>query len=159
MNQSRENYNHLPMILGVLLGLILLLICGFLGQQAWSNQAELTKSFETCMEQAPFKTIFETPRPEKVLSVEELENYFDEFDSIFNSTGLPPVWNGKKLVPWTEFHKDSIQIAKQCHKELGISNPQKQLKGTYAKPVWDPNSAIWNHLKTSASLKINKSKP
>ena len=159
MEQSKENYNHLPMILGVLLGLILLLICGFLGQQAWSNQAELTKSFETCMEQAPFKTIFETPRPEKVLSVEELENYFDEFDSVFNSTGLPPVWNGKKLVPWTEFHKDSIQIAKQCHKELEISNPQKQLKGTYAKPVSDPNSAIWNHLKTSASLKINKSKP
>ena len=158
MNQSRENYNHLPMILGVLLGLILLLICCFLGQQAWSKQAELTKSFETCMEQAPFRTIFETPRPEKVLSVEELENYFDEFDSIFNSTGLPPVWNGKKLVPWTEFHKDSIQIAKQCHKELGISNPQKQLKGTYAKPVWDPNSPIWNHLKTSASFNINKSK-
>ena len=96
------------------------------------------------MEQAPFRTVFETPRPEKVLSVEELENYFDEFDSIFNSTGLPPVWNGKMLVPWKDFHKDSIQIAKQCQEELGISNPQKQLKGTYAKPVWDPNSTVWS---------------
>ena len=136
------------MTLGALLGLILLLISVYLGQQAWKQHDDLTKSFETCMEQAPFRTIFETPRPEKVLSAEELENYFDEFDSIFNSTGLPPVWNGKILVPWTEFHKDSIQIAKQCHKELGISNPQKQLKGTYAKPVWDPDSPIWSHLKT-----------
>ena len=116
MNQGRGNYNYLPMTLGMLLGLLLLLMCGFLGQQAWSQQAALTKNFETCMEQAPFRTIFETPNPENVLSVEELENYFDEFDSIFNSTGLPPVWNGKMLVPWTEFHKDSIQVAKQCQK-------------------------------------------
>ena len=101
------------------------------------------------MEQAPFRTIFETPNPENVLSVEELENYFDEFDSIFNNTGLPPIWNGKMLVPWTDFHKDSIQIAKQCHEKLGIDNPQKQLKGTYAKPVWDPHSSIWSHLKTN----------
>jgi len=149
MKQDRGAYNYFPMTLGVLLGLLILLICGFLGQQAWSQQAALTKSFETCMEQAPFRTIFETPRPEKVLSVEELENYFNEFDNIFNDTGLPPVWDGKMLVPWTDFHKDSIEIAKQCHEELGINNPQMQLKGTYAKPAWDPKSAIWNHLKAS----------
>ena len=149
MNQGRGTYNYLPMTLGMLLGLLLLLICGFLGQQTWSQQAALTKSFETCMERAPFKTIFETPSPEKVLSAEEIKNYFDEFDNIFIETGLPPVWDGKMLVPWTDFHKDSIQIAKQCHEELGIHNPQIQLKGTYAKPVWDPKSAIWNHLKTS----------
>jgi len=137
------------MTLGALLGLILLLICGFIGQQAWSQQALLTRSFEICMEQAPFRTIFETPEPEKVLSVEELNHYFDEFDSIFSSTGLPPVWDGQTLVPWTDFHKDSIKVAKQCHEALGIAKPQKQLKGTYAKPVWDPNSTIWDSVKTS----------
>ena len=143
MNRSREIYNHLPIILAILLGLTLLLICALLGQQAWSQQIVLTKSFESCMEQAPFRAIFETPRPEKILSVEDLENYFDEFDSMFKSTGLPPVWNGETLVPWTDFHKDSIKIAKQCHEELGIENPQKQLQGTYSKPAWDPNSKIW----------------
>ena len=95
------------------------------------------------MEQAPFRAIFEKPRLEKVLLVEDLENYFDEFDSMFKRTGLPPVWNGETLVPWTDFHKDSIKIAKQCHEELGIDNPQKQLQGTYSKPAWDPNSKIW----------------
>ena len=143
MNRSREIYNHLPIILAILLGLTLLLICTLLGQQAWSQQTVLTKSFESCMEQAPFRAIFETPRPEKTLSVEDLESYFDEFDSIFKSTGLPPVWTGETLVPWTDFHKDSIKIAKQCHEELGIDSPQKQLKGTYSKPVWDPNAKIW----------------
>ena len=149
MNQNIKTPNHLPMALGLLFALVLILSLGLLGQHAWSQQAALTKNFETCMEQAPFRTMFETPRPEKVLSVEDLENYFDEFDSIFNNTGLPPVWNGEILVPWTDFHKDSIKIAKQCHKELGIEKPQKQLKGTYAKPAWDPNSTIWSNLKSS----------
>ena len=146
MNRTREIYIHLPMILAILLGLALLIACTFLGQQAWSQQTALTKSFESCMEQAPFKAIFETPRPEKVLSVEDLDYYFDEFDSIFKRTGLPPVWNGETLVPWTDFHKDSIEIAKKCHNILRIDNPQKQLKGTYSKPAWDPNSKIWTNL-------------
>ena len=132
------------MILGVLLGLSLLLTCASFGQKAWSQQVELTRSFESCMEHAPFKSVFETPRPEKVLSVEDLENYFDEFDRIFKSTGLPPVWTGETLVPWKEFHKDSIKIAKQCHEQLGITKPQKQLRGTYSKPVWDPSSSVWD---------------
>jgi len=46
-------------------------------------------------------------------------------------------------VPWKEFHKNSIEFASQCHGQLGIDQPQRQLKGTYAKPVWDPNSSIW----------------
>ena len=145
MNQTREISNLLPMILGILFGVVVLLICTFVGQKAWSQQDTLTKNFEACMEKAPFRNVFEAPRPEQVLSIEQLQSYFDEFDSIFNSTGLPPVWNGEILVPWKEFHKDSIRIAKQCHEVLGIEKPQQQLKGTYSKPVWDPNSAVWNH--------------
>ena len=68
---------------------------------------------------------------------------FDEFDQIFNETGLPPVWNGKSLVPWKLYHKDSIEYARKCHIELGIDQPQKQLRGTYSKPVWDPQSNVW----------------
>ena len=149
MNSDREVNKHLPMVLGFSLGLILLLMCVLIGQKAWSQQDTLTKNFESCMEKAPFRKVFDTPRPEKVLSVEALENYFDEFDSIFESTGLPPIWNGEKLVPWKDFHKDTIKIAKQCHEELKIINPQKQLKGTYSKPAWDPNSTVWSHEKTN----------
>jgi len=99
------------------------------------------------MEKAPFMKIFKVPRPEKVLSVEDLETYFDEFDNIFNSTGLPPIWDGEKLVPWKQFHKESIKVAKQCHEELGIDKPQKQLRDTFSKPAWDPNSTIWKNSK------------
>ena len=143
MNQNKQPYGHLIWMVGVILALILILVSGFIGQKAWGHQAELTKNFESCMERAPFKTILNTPKPEKVLSVEKLQNYFDEFDRIYNETGLPPIWNGETLVPWKIYHRDSIKIAKQCHTELGIAQPQKQLKGTYSKPVWDPNSKIW----------------
>ena len=95
------------------------------------------------MDKAPFRNVFEIPRPEQVLSIKDLERHFDEFDNIFKTTGLPPVWNGRILVPWKEFHKESINVAKQCHEQLGIERPQKQLKGTYSKPVWDPNSKVW----------------
>ena len=144
MNQPREHNNLRLIIFGILSVLFLLLICTFIGQKAWSQQAVLTKNFEACMEKAPFRNVFETPKPEEVLSIKDLQSYFDEFDSIFNSTGLPPVWNGKSLVPWKEFHKESIKVAKQCHKKLGIDDPQKQLKGTYSKPVWDPHSTVWS---------------
>ena len=66
-----------------------------------------------------------------------------EFDQMLKETGLPPIWNGKTLVPWKDYHKNSIEFASQCHSQLGINQPQQQLKGTYAKPVWDPNSSIW----------------
>ena len=95
------------------------------------------------MESAPFKQSLKVPRPEAVLTDEQLQNHFDAFDQMLKETGLPPIWNGKTLVPWKEFHKNSIEFASQCHGQLGIDQPQQQLKGTYAKPVWDPNSPIW----------------
>ena len=103
------------------------------------------------MDQAPFRNVFDIPKPEKVLSVRQLESHFIEFDNIFQKTSLPPIWNGEKLVPWKEFHKESIKIAKQCHDELGIKRPQKQLHGTYSKAAWDPNSEIWNN--STATIK------
>ena len=95
------------------------------------------------MESAPFKTSLRVPKPEAVLTDEQLHNHFDEFDQMLKETGLPPIWNGKTLVAWKEFHKKSIEFASQCHGQLGIDQPQQQLKGTYAKPIWDPNSPIW----------------
>jgi len=85
----------------------------------------------------------EMPRPESVLSAKELQYHLNEFDQIVIRTGLPPIWNGKALVPWKDFHQDSIELARQCHAQLEIDHPQQQLKGTYAKPVWDPDSHIW----------------
>ena len=144
MNQTREPYGHLYLIMGVVLALTLLLVGGIFGQRAWTHQAHLTKDFESCMEDAPFKTIYGTPKPEKVLSANELQDHFDEFDQILKQTGLPPIWNGETLVPWKIFHAATIETARQCHTELGITQPQKQLKGTYSKPVWDPNSKVWS---------------
>ena len=143
MDQTRESSRHRSLMVGIGLVLTGLFVVALLGQNAWSHQAELTRSFEQCMDRAPFKTSLHVPQPEIVLSAEELQYHFDEFDRIFKATGLPAIWNGKSLVPWTVFHKDSIKFAQQCHEQLGIELPQKQLKGTYAKPVWNPNSTIW----------------
>ena len=142
MNDTKEPRGHLALILGVGLALILLVV-GLVFEKAWSHQAELTKHFEQCMERAPFKTSLNVARPESVLSVDALQRHFEQFDQLAKETGLPPIWNGTTLVPWTVFHQDSIEVARQCHAQLGIDQPQRQLRGTYAKPVWDPNSSIW----------------
>ena len=143
MNERRESTGHLSSIIGIGLLVIGFAVFGVVGQKAWSHQAELTRSFEACMESAPFKAALIVPRPESVLKVEDLQNHFDNFDQIFKETGLPPIWNGKTLIPWKIYHKDSIELARQCHVQLGIAQPQRQLKGTYSKPVWDPNDQIW----------------
>ena len=143
MDNTREPVGHLSAIIGIGLLLIGLVVFGVVQQKTWSHQAELTQRFETCMESAPFKQSLRVPRPEAVLTDEQLQSHFDAFDQMLKETGLPPIWNGKTLVPWKEFHKSSIEFASQCHGQLGIDQPQRQLKGTYAKPVWDPNSSIW----------------
>ena len=42
------------------------------------------------------------------------------------------------LGAWKEYHKNSIEFASQCHSQLGIDQPQQQLKGTYANPFGIP---------------------
>ena len=79
----------------------------------------------------------------KKLQPEDLQRYFNQFNQIFDATGLPPIWNGKRLLPWKEFHQKSIQIAKECQQELGITRPQQERRGSYSKPVWNQMSAIW----------------
>ena len=95
------------------------------------------------MEAAPFKQALNTAKTEASVTPEELPKHFEKFDQIFRETGLPPIWNGETLMPWTICHKESILVAKQCHESLEIKQPQKELRGTYSKPVWDPNSEIW----------------
>lgn len=143
MDKTKESTGHLISMIGICSILLALFISAVIGQKAWSHKVELTQSFEQCMASAPFKTSVSVPRPEIVLSVDELQEHFDEFDQIFSETGLPPIWNGKSLVPWKIYHKDSIEYARKCHIELGIDHPQKQLSGTYSKPVWDPQSNVW----------------
>ena len=143
MDNTRKLSGHLPWVVGILLLLLGLFAFGVIGQKAWNEKAELTRRFEQCMESAPFKTSLRVPRPETVLSAEELQSHFDEFDQIFTETGLPPIWNGNALIEWKVYHKDSIEVARRCHSNLGIDQPQKQLNGTYSKPVWDPGSEIW----------------
>ena len=138
---ARQN-NLIMMIIGTV-ALAALLLGVVLGERWWSSQGQLTAQFEECMELAPFKQSFSQTRPEDVLSPDNLQVHFNEFDQIFQATGLPPIWNGEKLVPWKIYHRESIVIAKSCHAKLGITQPQKQLRGTYGKPVWDPNSQIW----------------
>ena len=143
MGNIREPVGHLSAIVGIGLFLIGLVFFGVVQQKAWSNQAELTRSFEACMESAPFKKSLSVPRPEAVLTEEQLQNYFDAFDWMLKETGLPPIWDGKTMVSWKDYHKNSIKFARKCHSQLGIDQPQRQLKGTYSKAVWDPNSPIW----------------
>ena len=143
MDDSKWPVGHLSSIIGIGLLLIGLVVFGVVQQKAWSHQAELTKRFEACMESAPFKKSLRVPRPEAVLTDEQLQTHFDTFDQMLKETGLPPIWDGKTLVVWKDYHKNSIELARQCHGQLGIDQPQRQLKGTYSKPVWDPNSPIW----------------
>ena len=143
MDNTREPVGHLSSIIGIGLLLIGLVVFGVVQQKVWSHQAVLTQRLEACMERALFKQSVRVPRPEAVLTDKQLQNHFDTFDQMLKETGLPPIWNGKNLVTWKEYHKNSIEFARQCHGQLGIDQPQRQLKGTYAKPVWDPNSHIW----------------
>ena len=143
MDKSKSTSSHLGAIVGISFLLIGLVVFGVVEQIAWSHQAALSRSFEACMENAPFKTSPKVRRPEAVLTEEQLQNHFDAFDQMLKETGLPPIWDGQALVPWKEYHKHSIEFASQCHGQLGIDQPQRQLKGTYSKPVWDPNSRIW----------------
>ena len=147
MEKSNLPKNDLIVMIIATVVLSVLLLAGVLGGRWWSTQGQLTAQFGECMEQAPFKQSFSKLRPENVLSPDNLQEHFNEFDQIFQATGLPPIWNGEQLVPWKTYHRESIFIAKNCHTKLGITQPQKQLRGTYGKPVWDPNSTIWleNH--------------
>ena len=131
MEKSKPPQNNLIMMTIATVALAALLLAGFLGERWWSSQGQLTAQFEECMEQAPFKQSFSQTRPEDVLSPNNLQVHFNEFDQIFQAAGLPPIWNGEQLVPWKIYHRESIVIAKSCHTELGITRPQKQLRGTY----------------------------
>ena len=143
MNLFHQKFEHLPILIATCLTFLIVFAGIFLGQRAWSNRASLTREFETCMENAPYRQFWDQSQLEHSVQPEELPAYFDNFDRIFNATGLPPVWDGAQLVPWKTFHKESILVAKSCHEKLGIQTPQKQLQGTYSKAVWDPNSQIW----------------
>ncbi len=143
MDQPNASLGYMPIMVATLLAVALALVCGLFGQRAWSHQTLLTKNFEACMEAAPFKHPLIDAKTEAAVTPESLPHHFEEFDQMFRDTGLPPIWDGNKLVPWTLFHKESILVAKQCHEQLGIIRPQNELRGTYSKPVWDPSSNIW----------------
>ena len=100
MDKSKEPVGHLSSIIGIGLLLVGLVVFGVVEQKAWSHQTELTKNFEACMESAPFKKSLLVPRPEAVLTAEQLQNHFDAFDQMLKETGLPPIWDSKALIPW-----------------------------------------------------------
>ena len=75
--------------------LAVLLLAGVLGERWWSSQGQLTAQFEECMEQAPFKQSFSQTRPEDVLSPNNLQVHFNEFDQIFEATGYHPFGTAK----------------------------------------------------------------
>ena len=93
MDNTSKPVGHLSAFLGIGLLLIGLVVFGVVQQKAWSHQAELPKSFEACMESAPFKQALKVPRPEAVLTTEQLKNHYDAFDQLLKEKGLPPVWN------------------------------------------------------------------
>ena len=70
------------------------------------------------------QTVFKGVEARGCVTDEQLQNHFDAFDQILKETVSPPIWNGKTLIPWKEFHKHSIEFARQCHGQLGIDQPQ-----------------------------------
>ena len=87
MDNTREQAGHLSAIIAIGLLLVGLVVFGVVQQKAWSHQAELTKRFEACMESAPFKQALKVPRPEAVLTDEQLQSHFDAFDQMLKETG------------------------------------------------------------------------
>ena len=106
MEKSKPPQNNLIMMIIATVALAFLLLAGVNGERWWSSQGQLTAQFEECMEQAPFKQSFSQIRPEDVLSPDNLQAHFNEFDQIFQATSLPPIWNGEQLVPWKIYHQE-----------------------------------------------------
>ena len=145
MDKTKRSFGKEILIIVSLIVMVSFAGVATLGQQIWIEQEKNTTAFEKCMEQAAFKNSNDKPNPIGKLSPEDLERHFAIFDEIFKATGLPPIWDGNQLIPWKIYHKDSIIVASQCHKKIGITKPQKQLRGTYSKAIWDPNSDIWQN--------------
>ena len=119
MDHPKASLGHLPIIAAISLALALALVCGLFGQRGWSHQTSLTNNFEACMEAAPFKQPLSQSKMEAAVTPESLPRHFEEFDQIFRDTGLPPIWDGSKLVPWTVFHKQSILLQSSATNNLG----------------------------------------
>ena len=68
MNQTRETYGHLFLIMGILLALVLLLISAFIGQKTWAHQTELTRNFEALWNVRHSKQLW-TPQSRKNFSL------------------------------------------------------------------------------------------
>ena len=140
---TKKHTGRLVLVLGSAILIVLSSLFVFSGYQTWEKQTELTQSFERCIEKAPFKNSAKMYNHERKLEAADLQQHFDQFNEILDETGLPPIWNGKELIPWKEYHQESIQFAQKCHEELGIKQPQQELRGSYGKQVWDPKSTIW----------------
>ena len=143
MDKTKKVFEKKIIIIFSLIVMISFAGVATLSQQIWIEQRKNTIKLEKCMDQVAFKNPNDKSDLIRKHSPEDLERHFAIFDQILKDTGLPPIWNGKQLIPWKVYHKESIIFASQCHKKLRITKPQKQLRGTYSKAVWDPNSEIW----------------
>ena len=119
-SEIKKPVGSLLALVAIIFALALIAITTFVGHHAWNNQTLLTQAFESCMQEAPFKNSIKAGSPEGNLNPENLQKHFDEFNEIYDRTGLPPIWDGVRLVPWREYHKESIQIAEQCHQQIII---------------------------------------
>ena len=140
MEKSKLPRNNLIMIIIATVVLPALLLAGVLGERWWSSQGQLTSQFEECMEQAPFKQSFSQIRPEDVLSPDNLQEHFNEFDQIF-LPGYHPFGtvknscHGKNIIKnqllsqeavtknW-ELHNHKNNYAERTGNQYGTQTPQ-----------------------------------
>ena len=127
---------------------IIVMICvawvATLGQQIWIKQGKNTTEFEKCIEQAAFKSSNDKHDPIVKLLPEDLGRHTLRSSIKFSKIQVyHPSGMANNSFPGMSYHKESIIVASQYHKKLGITKPQKQLRGTYSKAIWEPNSDIW----------------
>lgn len=112
-----------------------------------NRREENTARFDRCMKDAPyrkrfevFRQTFDDPMPVEPTTEEhiELRRQLTAADD-----GMPPIWDGRLLVPWYRFHSESIRIAERCHHILGVKAPQKELSYPYNGDAWDPRGTYW----------------
>ena len=117
MDNTKEPAGHLSAIIAIGLLLIGLIVFGVAQQKAWIHQAELTKRFEACMESAPFKQALKVPRPEAVLTDEQLKGPIlpplisCSKKRVYRRSGMAKPWCPGRTITKTRLNSQANAIA------------------------------------------------
>ena len=99
-DQSNKHHPGLPnLISGIVLLIALSSLMVVSGQKGWEKQTLLTQSFEDVWRKQPSKAHQNCTLEHKYDNQRVYKKNCNEFNQIFDTTGLTPIWNWKRLIP------------------------------------------------------------